>query len=400
MTVAAVIAEYNPFHNGHALQLERTRTLHGATHIAAVMSGDFVQRGDCACISKWQRTRMALAGGADLVLELPLPWCMAGAEGFAAGGTAIAEALGCVDMLSFGSECGDIEQIQAAARLLTDESINAEILRIKNSEGITYAAARVRALGGSDCAAVLETPNDTLGVEYCRALDGMGSAIRPVCVTREGAAHDSSEHSSDGSIASGSRLREMLEEGGDISSAVPQCTAEIFAEAVEAGTAPASLKHIDRAMLYALRTMDEAQLCKLPDLSEGLENRLQRCIASAESFEQLCDMIKTKRYTHARIRRIVMSAVLGIDRDLCRDAQGWRKPPYLRILGMNSRGREILACAKPTLPIVTRHGDAERLDGFGQSIYRLNSKAADIFALCTPKIGGCGSDASHGIIVV
>ena len=397
MSVAAVIAEYNPFHNGHALHIARTRELYGATHIVAIMSGDFVQRGDCACLSKHTRAHMALLGGADLVIELPLPWCMSGAERFTLGGVALACALGCVDMLSFGSESGSIDDIRACADAVDSPAV-AQLMREHLSDGITFAAARtaaVRELYGDRCAEIIASPNDTLGVDYCRALTRLGSTVRPVCVRREGAAHDSSIENPAGSVISASQVRALLSAGEDISPYIPQDCMSPLLRAVQDGFAPAELCRIDRAVLLALRRASAAELALLPEISEGLQHRIARCAGSAVGFADLCDAVKCKRYTHSRIRRAVLSDLLGLREDTASQL-----PPYIRILGMNRRGREILAAASPSLPLVSRYTDIEGLCPLGREVFDLGMNAADVFGLCTPSVMPCGRDASHKLIVL
>ena len=210
---AAIIAEYNPFHNGHMLHIARTKERTGATCIVVIMSGQFVQRGDCAICDKFSRARMALEGGADLVLELPLPFACAGAERFALGGTGIADALGCVDYLSFGMECDSEEQLIRTACAVSDEAIKPELDRLL-AGGMTFAAARteaVRSVYGDAAADVLCMPNNALAVEYIRALKRLDSRIEPVGIRREGAVHDSWELSGD--IASATAVRHMLVDG-------------------------------------------------------------------------------------------------------------------------------------------------------------------------------------------
>ena len=389
---AVIIAEYNPFHSGHKLHTDETRRLFGATHIAAVMSGNFVQRGDCACASKWVRTEMALRSGVDLVIELPTPWAAAGAEKFAQGGVSLANALGCADMLSFGSESADIEAIKSAAKLLTEEKFGA-LLREKINSGITFAAAREQAAAElmPEAAKILSNPNDTLGVEYCKAIFTAESQIKPVCIKREGASHDSDEQVE---YVSASYIRKKLAKG-EIIQNIPEEAGKILRNAVDSGYAPARLERLDRAILYRLRGMSAEEIALLPDISEGLENRIYKCARTAHSFEELCDEIKVKRYTHARIRRIILSALLGIT---AQDAEG--TPPYIRILGMNERGREILRNANPTLPIITRYADVNGLDERGRRIFELECRAGDIFALATPEVQPCGADMTAKMIVL
>lgn len=389
---AAIIAEYNPFHSGHKLHIDETRRLFGASHIAAVMSGNFVQRGDCACASKWVRAEMALRSGVDLVIELPTPWAAAGAEKFAQGGVALANALGCVDMLSFGSESADINAIKSAAALLTEERFGV-LLREKMNSGITFAAAREQAAEElmPSVAEILSNPNDTLGVEYCKALLATGSKIEPVCIKREGASHDSDEQAE---YVSASYIRKRLV-SGEIPKNIPEEARGMLKKAVDSGCAPAQLERLDRAVLYRLRSMSAEEIALLPDISEGLENRIYKCSRTARSFEELCDEVKVKRYTHARIRRIILSALLGIT---AQDAAG--TPPYIRILGMNEHGREILRKANPTLPIITRYADVSSLDERGRRIFELECRAGNIFALAAPNPQPCGSDMTAKMIVL
>jgi len=392
MRTAAIIAEYNPFHSGHMHHIAQTRRQLGATHIIAIMSGNFVQRGDCACVSKFVRTRMALLGGADLVLELPLPWAVSGAEKFALGGSAIADALGCVDMLSFGSESGDIELIKAAAHIVDLPEMSAA-MRDGLSRGETFAAVRQHAaeqlLPGAG--AILSSPNDTLGMEYCRALSRLSSSIEPLCIKRVGAAHDSSANAEH---VSASFLRSALKDGRPLTH-IPEDIRSPLDDAAVAGAAPALIDQLDRTILYRLRQMSADEIAQLPDISEGLENRIYKCVRTASSFEELCSNIKVKRYTHARIRRIIISALLGLT---AQDTNG--TPPYIRVLGMNQRGREILRAASPALPVITRYADVKSLDTRGQRIFSLEKQAGDIFALSTPSPLPCGMDMTEKSIIL
>lgn len=393
---AAIIAEYNPFHNGHAYQIERMREVTGAENTVVVMSGNFVQRGDCAVADKFSRTRMALAGGADLVLELPLPFACSGAEKFAYGGVTVANALGCVDLLSFGMECGDVQNLIKAANAVDDEQLKPAMDK-HLAEGKLFAAARteaVREIYGDDTAEILCSPNNTLAVEYIRALGRLNSRIEPVGITREGAEHNSVETS--GRFASATAIRRMLLSGDNDSAAkfMPAASTEIFTECALNGTAPANIKSCERAILARLRGMTREQLSRLPDISEGLENRIYDCVRTASSLDELYDSIKSKRYSHARIRRIILSAFLGIR------AMHTQSVPYIRILGMNWRGRELLSKAKPTLPVISSYKHVQKLSQESRSIYMLECYADDLWALMTPTILPCGADMSAKLIVV
>lgn len=399
MKTAAIIAEYNPFHNGHALMIERLRREGGCTHIAAVMSGSFVQRGDCACADKRTRVMMALRGGVDLVVELPLPWAMSGAESFARGGVSLCGALGCFDALAFGSESGDISGIKAAARLLDSREAEA-VLKERLLSGEGYASARSASLSSLDerLARLLSSPNDLLAIEYCRAIDKLSLPLEPVCVRREGASHDGGAV---GGVASASFIRDRLadEESRDdvIARYIPaECTEPLVA-AVAAGRAPASLSRLNRAIICRLLSMSAEELSLLPDAGEGLNNRVYRRVRELSGsdcgFEGLCDSIKCKRYTHSRIRRVVLSALLGLTREL-----GAGLPPYIRLLGMNARGRELLSAATPALPVVSRYSDLRRLDSRANDVFFAEIVASDIFGLATPSPPPASLEQSYQLV--
>lgn len=400
MRIAGIAAEYNPFHNGHAHHIARTRDEEGggATHIVAVMSGCFTQRGEPAMLPEGDRVRMAIAGGADLVIGLPLPWALASAEGFAFGMVSLLDALGCVDMLSFGSESGDLPALQRVAdHLFTDRF--AQLLRYHLDYGISFPEARQRAvqeLAGSRAAALLASPNNTLGIEYLKALRRLSSPIAPYTIPRFGAGHD--EVYPIGDIASASYIRTLAQAGRLPAAApfLPATSMEVLSAAVARGHCPADSRLLDRAVLAKLRRMSREQLAALPGVSEGLENRLYEAISTAESLEALEDRVKTKRYTLTRIRRLIWSAFLDIP-------AGWetRTPPYIRVLGMNERGREILSAAKNArLPLLTRASQRSLLDGEGQRLYDAEARAADLYALALPKPLPCGTLFTEGIVRV
>lgn len=392
MKVAGVVAEYNPFHKGHEYQLERTRSDFGATHIAVCMSGSFTQRGDCACLSKFARAKAAVQCGADLVLELSLPWAVSPAGRFAAGSVNIFDALGCVDMLSFGSECGDTEQL-----LKTVNAVRSLDDRLFDSVrgGGSLAAARyelVAAEYGEETASPLKNPNDTLAVEYMLASSKLCKPIPCYAVERTGAGHDCGEISC--GFASASLLRTMLS-GDGWQDFVPDASREIITEEIKEGHAPADINRLGTAVLAKLRTLTASDYVNLFEVSEGLENRIVNAVRSASSLTELYDTIKTKRYSHSRIRRIILSAFLGVNREMTAGL-----PPYIRILAMNERGREIISAARPILPIVARYADTKNLPEYAQKIFELECRATDLWALSLPSPAPCGIDCTSKLIVM
>lgn len=397
MHISAIISEYNPFHNGHMHHINETRKL-GATHIVCVMSGNFVQRGECAIFEKQSRAEMALLGGADLVLELPCVWSMASAEKFAFAGVYIINALGCADSISFGSESGSITALQRACDAVISEKIKAR-LHFYLDAGMTFAMARQNAVVeafGADIAALLSCPNNILGIEYLKALRALESTVAPITIARHGCGHDA--HASNGDYASASRIRELISAGShDFYRMIPASTANVIKRELKRSSAPASIQNIERAILAKLRTMKIEELAALPDVTEGLENRIHAAIRNANSLDELHGQIKTKRYSLARIRRIVLCAFLGITRDLVQAAV-----PYVRVLGFNDRGKEILAKAKASasIPVITRASEIKALDERARKIFAAECTATDIYQLCKPNVDVCGLEMTRKIIKV
>lgn len=394
--VAGIVAEYNPFHNGHTRLIEAARAA-GATHVAAVMSGNFIQRGGPAAMPKFIRAEAAVASGVDLVIELPLPYAMATAKRFAHGAVYLLGALGCVDMLAFGSERGSVEPLRRAAETLRSPECSA---RTKHGleGGVTYAAARQKALAelaGYEAAALLETPNNTLAIEYLTALSHYGYAMEPFTIRREGAPHDS-DVAETGS-ATASLLRRLMAEKGIQAAAsyVPQAAFRRYLEGEGRGLLPCREQRLETAVLAMLRAMDRESLADLPDLSEGLEDRLYKSVRHSVALPGLLEAVKTKRYPLSRIRRIVWSAFLGIPAKM-----GQTPPPYLRILALNRRGKEILSMASPSIPMSASMRDLERLGGGCARLVKLEARAADLYALALPAPQPCGLDYTHRVIPI
>lgn len=335
----------------------------------AVMSGNFVQRGQPALTDKFARARMAVIGGADLVVELPLPFQCANARAFASGGVALLHALGCVSLLGFGCEAQETESLSLCARALCDQRVQSYIREHLRSPA-TYAALRSRAVAeyyGPRVGGVLREPNNILAVEYLRALEDMGSPIRPMGVARLGPGHDSPIPRE--RFASASYLREKILSGAWEEAAPfvpPQISGELKGQDL---FSPGAFSLVSLARLRAL-SLKEIRL--LPEVSEGMEHRIWKGIATAASMDGLYDAVKTKRYTHARIRRILLYGVLGVTRE------DFHKPLFARVLAVNDKGQEILRACKKTasIPVVSRYAQQEglplsELQNFAYSLYNL-----------------------------
>ncbi|MGN0700085.1 MAG: nucleotidyltransferase family protein [Oscillospiraceae bacterium] len=383
MKTAAVICEYNPFHYGHKYQLDETRKA-GATHIVCVMSGNFTQRGDVAVFDKYLRAKTALENGADLVIELPTKYSLCAAEGFAAGAVGIIHSLGCVDILSFGSESGDISALREASAA-ADYAINSPKFSELMKSGKSYPAALAEAVNEyytDDVYETLSKPNNTLAVEYLSALDNLGSRIEPFTVARSGAAHDSAK--ADGGFASASLIRKRIAEGADYSEFAPHIDAPA-----------ADISRLERAILAKLRTMRTEEILRAYDSANGLAERLHKAIRKANTLDELYFLTKTKRYTLARIRRAVLCSFLGLDKSSLLVPNA-----YIRVLGMNSRGREILGAAKCPLPIDTSLRALSQSSREARKQAAFEERCGDIYSLAFEKARPCGYELTAKPVIL
>ncbi|MBQ6169297.1 MAG: nucleotidyltransferase family protein [Ruminococcus sp.] len=394
MKVSGIICEYNPFHNGHLYHIRKTRE-NGSTHIAAVMSGNFVQRGDTAIMDKLERARLAVRSGADLVIELPVQYSLASAENFASGAVHLLDSLGAVDELSFGSECGDTRKLLKAMETVDLAALtHADEIKSIMEKGYTYPRALNSVVNGYDpeAAAVIAEPNNTLAVEYLRALKRSGSAMEPFTVMREKAAHDGTE-ASDG-FASASMLREMIENGESIDSFTTDEWAAAVRNAVKNGET-ASMSRLERVILYKLRTCSVEEIAQICDVGQGLEHRIYGA-RMAGSLDELLFTVKTKRYTMARIRRIMLALLIGITKT---DME--QLPPYGRILAFNERGREILARAKGSavIPFGSSIAKLSQLGDTAERFAELEIRASDIYGLALDTVTSAQKDYRAKIMI-
>lgn len=329
MEIVGIICEYNPLHLGHAGQIRRIRqTLGGETAVVCLMSGSFVQRGAPAVYPKSVRAAAALQAGADLVLELPVTYALSSAEGFAMGGVEILSRL--CTRLCFGAECGSEDALMSLARGLLSPGFPSA-LRTFLDQGLSFPAARQQALHalGLD-AGLLSSPNNILGVEYCKAILTLGCAMSPLVIHRPGDYH---AQTADPCAPSATALRRMVVQGQSIRSYVPT---ELFQNAPVHTLAAG-----ERAILARLRTMSEEEFSVLPYGGEGLWRKLMHESRRQPDLESILAAVKSKRYTRTRLDRMVMCAFLGIDQ------QTMSAPaPYARILGFDRRGRELLALTR------------------------------------------------------
>ena len=335
-----IICEFNPFHWGHKYLIDSIKS-DGA--VICVMSGNFVQRGEFAIYDKFKRCDKALENGADIVIELPCVYSLMSAEGFANAGVTLLEKTGIVDEIAFGTECDDINKLKEIANKI-DESH--ELIKAEMKKGVSYPVARKNVIDDD----LLDTPNNILAIEYLRHTSLPAKAVR-----RIGKGHDTNDE-----LYSASAIRKS-----------------------------------EKAILARLRAMSSEDFAQIEDVNEGLENRIYNAVRQSTSVEDIYKLIKTKRYTLSRIRRIILKAYLGITKEYPFDV------PYIRILGFNSKGKELLPILKKNakLPIISKYSDIQRLDNNGKKLFELECRCTDLYNLGYKNPLPCGTEQRSKIII-
>ena len=376
MKIVGIVAEYNPFHKGHAYQINKVREIYGEdTAVVCVMSGDFVQRGEPAIFSKYARAEAAVRCGADLVLELPVHISIGSAERFARGAIEILGEMGVVDVLAFGSETGDAAPLMKTAEVLLSDAYQ-ECVRVHLQSGCSYPAARSAALrelmNGEDATVV---PNDNLGVEYIKAIMSLGYSITPAAIKRMGAMHDVQY---DGDMKSGSEIRGLIRDGHTYDEFVPTAAYEIYDRETAAMRGPVTLADLELALLSRLRMLPLSAFEKLPDAAEGLERKLFAACRNECSLEEIYDAVKSKRYTYARIRRMTMGAALGVERE-----DYSVRCSFARVLALNGRGASVIKRVneQTELRLISKPAVIRELPEEQQRIFSKTADAHDLYVL-------------------
>ena len=346
-TVLGIIAEYNPFHNGHFYKIEEAKKQTGAKYVVAVMSGNFTQRGNTSLIDKWAKAQMALENGVDIVLELPTIYSVSSAENFAEGAIKILDSLKIVDTLCFGTETVDFAALNNIANVLHNEP--KEYVAILNHElgkGISYPKARENALmmylnDIKRYASILSGSNNILAIEYLKALKRLKSDMTPFSIQRKKVYYNDERIIDE--FASSTAIRKLIatEQYAEVRKVVPMSSYMLLKEKIEKGNYVIDIIKFEKEILYNLRKMTVKQIAELPDVTEGLEYAIKNAANSCNSLLELVNIIKSKRYTQTRIQRILVYALLGITK---KDMANARKViPYARVLGFNKNGREMLS---------------------------------------------------------
>lgn len=376
MNILGVIAEYNPFHNGHKCHLEYSRALCHADAVVSVMSGNFIQRGEPAIVDKWARTEMALLNGVDLVIELPMVYAMSSAEFFAFGAIKILDSLGIVDNICFGSEAGNMEELDQIAEILdTEPDEYRSLLKKSLSNGLSFPAAREAALRGYmnttvsknlNIDEIISKSNNILGIEYLKAIKRLDSKIKPYTIKRK--ANEYNSEKIQGSISSATAIRkhiiasytpDVFNPSETLKEVLPTQCLQILQREFNLGRGPVSSPDFEEIILSKLRAMSLDEIAKLPDISEGLENRIKSAAQTSGSIEELIKTISTRRYTITRIQRCLFSILSGQKSNEFTLFNSFGGPQYIRILGFNSKGRQLLSKMKKTsqLPVIVKTAD-------------------------------------------
>lgn len=388
MKVTAIIAEYNPLHNGHEFQIKRAKQLTGADYIIVVMSGNFTQRGVPAIIDKYERTQMALNAGADLVIELPLYYSSSSAEYFASGAVNLLKKLGVVDYLAFGSECGDIKILTDIADLLIDhkEEIS-NLIHSKVREGMSYPMARVRAIEESIPNSymhveAMESPNNILGFEYIRAIKQFNANIIPVTNLRIGSGYH--DRMIDNPISSALSIRTSLEENNNlemIKSQVPYQVYKILEDKFEK-TFPILNEDISSILKYKLLLDEGKGFEEYVDISADFSDKILKNLNKYVSYSQFCDLLKSKDITYARVARNLLHILLNIKKDSMQKFKDNDYIFYARMLGFKKSSSELLSAIKnsSSIPIISKLADARnQLSPIGMDMLETDIQAAHIY---------------------
>ncbi len=390
MRAVGIVCEYNPFHKGHLYQIEALRQRVGEdAAVVCAMSGDFVQRGEAAVFDKFTRAEAACICGADLILELPLPWCLSSAEGFARGAVGLLGKMGC-EALCFGSESGALGPLEDLAGLLLDPAFSERVkARLAREPNLSYAAARQSeaeaAIG--DAARLLERPNDILAVEYLKAIRTLGLPVRALPILRKGSGHD--RDAARGETRSASEIRRRMAAGLPVETDLPPEAYAVYGRELEKGRAVLSGAALETAALSRLLVLSEEDFAALPDAADGLGNRFYRAMRENGGMEAIITAAKTKRYALARIRRLCLCACLGV-----REGMSAGIPPYARVLAADGKGRAWLRqrSGEGEIPLVTKPAAVRALGADSASLFALGARAHDFYCLAYGQRDGARPD--------
>jgi len=395
-SVLGVIAEFNPFHNGHLHLIQAAREVHDFSAIVCVMSGNFLQRGETAICSKWVRTRMALDAGVDLVIELPFCFAVRSAYYFARGSIELLYRTGAVTHLAFGSESGDLKKLRSIATIITHEDQEYKThLKHYLARGLSFPAARSRTIQNvlgeriTDLEHTIMQPNNILALEYLRVLEQESLPIQPLTISRRGSGYHHLEISPYPS-ASAIRARLLDDRITEIEGSMPPACLASLQQEITLGRAPVTMETLEHTILSRLRTIPLDKLAQIYEITEGLEYRIREAAMESGTLHELKHYIKSKRYSLTRINRLLLYLLLDVEKEAMH-AFDQRGPLYAHILGFSTKGRKILQNIKnkSSLHILNRGSDVKNVctDSTNptlRAMLDLDVRATDIYTLLYP----------------
>ena len=395
-----IIAEYNPFHNGHLYQIQKAKELTGADTVIAVMSGNFTQRGETSLVNKFEKTKIALQNEVDMVIELPIIYSISSAENFALGGIKILNEIGNIDYLVFGIEEDNLQELQAIADVLVNE--NDEFKRTIKEEldkGNSYPKAREialkKVLSSENMEDIMQKPNNILAIEYLKALKITNSRIKPFAIKRKNSMHH--DKNINENYASGTYIRKLFIENNfdEISKVVPKYTYEKLLELKSHGTYVTSINDFSDIVIYKIRMMTKEEISKIADVNEGLENSIKLASTTCKTIDEIIDKVSTKRYTKTRISRILTYILLDITKSDMEQSK--KNNPYIRVLGINKKCEEILSTINDS-KLITSLKKFEENNGENE-LLNIDKKATEIYTIKYPKSVDANLDYTSKFII-
>ena len=395
-----IIAEYNPFHNGHLYQIQKAKELTGADTVIAVMSGNFTQRGYTSLINKFEKAKIALQNEVDMVIELPTIYSISSAENFALGGVKILNEIGNIDYLVFGIEEENLEKLQAIADVLVNED-NEFKRNIKEEldKGNSYPKAREivlkKVLSSENVENIMQKPNNILAIEYLKALKTTNSKIKPIAIKRKNTMHN--DENINENYASGTYIRKLFIENNfnEIRKVVPKYTYERLLELKNQGTYVSSINDFSDIVIYKIRTMTKEEISQIADVNEGLENSIKLASTTCKTIDEIVEKVSTKRYTKTRISRILTYILLDITKSEMEQSKNANQ--YIRVLGINKKFEGILKTINND-KLITSLKKFEENNGENQ-LLNIDKKATEIYTIKYPKSVQANLDYTSKFII-
>ena len=395
-----IIAEYNPFHNGHLYQIQKAKELTGADTVIAVMSGNFTQRGDTSLINKFEKVKIALQNEVDMVIELPTIYSISSAENFALGGVKILNEIGNIDYLVFGIEEENLEKLQAIADVLVNEDDEFKRnIKEELDKGNSYPKAREivlkKALSSENVKNIMQKPNNILAIEYLKALKITNSKIKPFAIKRKNTMHN--DENINENYASGTYIRKLFIENNfnEIKKVVPKYTYERLLELKNQGNYVTSINDFSDIVIYKIRTMTKEEISQIADVNEGLENSIKLASTTCKTIDEIIDKVSTKRYTKTRISRILTYILLDITKSEMEQSKNANQ--YIRVLGINKKCEEILKTINYS-KLITSLKKFEENNGENE-ILNIDKKATEIYTIKYPKSVQANLDYTSKFII-